>query len=804
VGTITVSSGGPHSGVQVSLAFPQFSGSYPGGIHQFTFHFTDPLGPSDVSGGQIAFNMDTVGPDSPVCQLDWYVNGNIDITNAAYGNFGNSTPLSSMYCNVYTGDSSLTQTAQGYDVSIVITFPEPLPNPLLPGWTRGITKAGAVGAWVPVGARALSPRVTLDQVSGAPLYCGGVIELDGYLSRAANGTIAGAIGARTPNIGNAAGWENSVGYGEIYSRNDVNNALATNPAWAGPTIDGDLALLTVPAGAPYPADPCNPMCGGRFYTQGNYQFTNPNCTIILPYGAPAESNGNTAFFFSFAIDFDFGGAVADPTPEIDNITPSVISVGPTQITISGSGFGTVAGNLSVCPAGTNCTSSDVAWSVSSWSPSLILATLNAPASENGNAFDIQVISNGSLPTGFQSTGSTQPRSNKATVSVQASYLVSGRITTPAGNGVAGIKVDSFTNTRTKSDGSYSLRIPAGGFWLVQPTDPAYTGSPTYWFDPQDVSGQNVSGPVTANFTANTVTYVYLLHGIFQTAANLQNFYQNLTNPLTGIDTRKYYVDPVGTDPGTGANRGFTFGCASTCNGGCYTVNGTMINFGAASLASYIAVQPPPGNIILIGYSMGGLVARDLVSNKGYGLLNGHPVTAIITLGTPNLGYPYSGIDQAKPGICSQILLDMAGSSQETSSSWYELSSPYLDNLRQQWKSTAYSGYWMAAAGEQCSNPTRNLPPGSTVGCPPSGFRSDGVVCRDSALYGVAGSFPPYLTMDQSHTLRGLTPTLSMFTQIRFSGGEAGRCFAQTAVIQHRIRNFSILLQPTLYFLKYGL
>jgi hypothetical protein len=66
--------------------------------------------------------------------------------------------LSSAYCNVYTAESTLVQTAQGYDVSIVVSFPEPLPNPLLPAWTRGITKAGAVGAWTPVGAHSLSPK----------------------------------------------------------------------------------------------------------------------------------------------------------------------------------------------------------------------------------------------------------------------------------------------------------------------------------------------------------------------------------------------------------------------------------------------------------------------------------------------------------------------------------------------------------------------------------------------------------------------------------------------------------------------
>jgi hypothetical protein len=106
---LTVSSGGSQSGVQVSLAFPQVSGGYPGNIHQFTFHFTDPLGPSDISGGQIAFNMDTRGPNAPVCQLDWCTNGNIDITGLAYGSFGSGS-LSSTYCNVYTAESGLVQT----------------------------------------------------------------------------------------------------------------------------------------------------------------------------------------------------------------------------------------------------------------------------------------------------------------------------------------------------------------------------------------------------------------------------------------------------------------------------------------------------------------------------------------------------------------------------------------------------------------------------------------------------------------------------------------------------------------------
>jgi len=65
-------------------------------------------------------------------------------------------------------------------------------------------------------------------------------------------------------------------------------------------------------------------------------------------------------------------------------------------------------------------------------------------------------------------------------------------------------------------------------------------------------------------------------------------------------------------------------------------------------------------------------------------------------------------------------------------------SPFLSYLATAWNwgGGAGNGYWMAAAGENCSNPFRNVPPINS-GCPnyaPSDPTSDCVVCRDSALY----------------------------------------------------------------------
>jgi hypothetical protein len=65
----------------------------------------------------------------------------------------------------------------------------------------------------------------------------------------------------------------------------------------------------------------------------------------------------------------------------------------------------------------------------------------------------------------------------------------------------------------------------------------------------------------------------------------------------------------------------------------------------------------------------------------------------------------------------------------------QLPSMFSQTLTRQWQATAFSGYWLAAAGTSCStNSVRNTPTHSalTGGCVSP--YSDGVVCRDSAVY----------------------------------------------------------------------
>src|SRR5437588_221209 len=66
---------------------------------------------------------------------------------------------------------------------------------------------------------------------------------------------------------------------------------------------------------------------------------------------------------------------------------------------------------------------------------------------------------------------------------------------------------------------------------------------------------------------------------------------------------------------------------------------------------------PAGHILLVGYSMGGLLARDLILNNRNQVLNTHPVDALVTLGTPNVGYPYEAIDDLP--MCKTLAREMA-------------------------------------------------------------------------------------------------------------------------------------------------
>ncbi len=167
-----------------------------------------------------------------------------------------------------------------------------------------------------------------------------------------------------------------------------------------------------------------------------------------------------------------------------------------------------------------------------------------------------------------------------------------------------------------------------------------------------------------------------------------------------------------------------------CTSACSIPNGAQI------LATYIANTAPIGDVILVGFSMGGLIARDLILSNYIGALTGRKVT-LITLGTPSLGYPYTAADTGV--FCPYLVQSMAGNwrALQPSNNWPALSS-YLYPTTNTWQSGSFpgaSGYWLAAYGQSCSVAQRNGD--ASTGCQDNSPTSDGVVCADSASYNIS-------------------------------------------------------------------
>ena len=211
--------------------------------------------------------------------------------------------------------------------------------------------------------------------------------------------------------------------------------------------------------------------------------------------------------------------------------------------------------------------------------------------------------------------------------------------------------------------------------------------------------------------------VFLIHGIWQSSADMQPLYVSLTG-ASGIDLTRFRVD-AGFDFSDCADKDF---CSSSCS----------ISSGAQRLAQHIENANPPGDIILIGFSMGGLLARDMMAS-GRLSLNGRKISALITLGTPSLGYPYTYADTSL--MCTALVQEMDGNWRSQQASNTVVLSPYLYTLTTLWPAASYpgsGGSWLAASGRSCSNPVRTID--TTTGCRDKNPYSDGVVCDDSATY----------------------------------------------------------------------
>lgn len=230
-------------------------------------------------------------------------------------------------------------------------------------------------------------------------------------------------------------------------------------------------------------------------------------------------------------------------------------------------------------------------------------------------------------------------------------------------------------------------------------------------------------------TATAPTTVFLIHGIGQGAQNMLSLKGTLLSP-GGIDKSRFVVNATYDYSSCAAN---TF-CSSSC---------TISNGGNLLATTILANTVPGSNIIIVGYSLGGLIARDMLVNNYQGVTTSRHVKALLTLGTPNLGYPYGSLDSlgllgaAALGfeICPALMQQMASDFRAQQSTRTVLLSPYLSTLVNQWGNINFNssvGNWLAISGGYCKSPIRTGDLTNSVGCPDYNPVSDGVVCDQSA------------------------------------------------------------------------
>jgi len=259
---------------------------------------------------------------------------------------------------------------------------------------------------------------------------------------------------------------------------------------------------------------------------------------------------------------------------------------------------------------------------------------------------------------------------------------------------------------------------------------------------QNAAGYSAYSNVAAATTLPIPKTVFLIHGLNQGPSDMENLATNLAASY-GLTAGRFKID-YGFDFSDCADATPAF-CSSNC-----TISG-----GAQRLAQYIANANPPGDIVLIGFSMGGLIARDLIVNNRI-ILNGRKIH-LVTIGAPNLGYPYLVTDSLV--FCSALVSAMYGDWRLQPGS--VVLSSYLLSLTNQWSAYGFPGSgrtWLAASGRACSIPAR-----LGEGCRDQNPYSDGVVCQDSAAYSVStasGTLPNYFWSDPSgvyvHSYSGFT------------------------------------------------
>ncbi len=280
-------------------------------------------------------------------------------------------------------------------------------------------------------------------------------------------------------------------------------------------------------------------------------------------------------------------------------------------------------------------------------------------------------------------------------------------------------------------------LPFGTYvgWIDIASTQASIGPPRVKINYEVKEGESPSVPAT----------VFLVHGISQNGGEGGDLSKLAASLRSVLDPKQFTIDG-----------GFDFSyCAnnSNCDPSC-TIGGT-VNQGATNasrvLGAYVNNHSAPNSrIVIAGFSMGGLVARDMIVNG----FSDNAIAGLITIGTPHLGYPYNwfddhslDLDLLNWGRCSPLVQQMFGDfrNKPTSDDQVELNdadghpfvtlSAFLQKLNSDWAVAVKERLplkWYTAAGTSCADYVRDL---SNRGCRDD-TRNDGVVCQQSASFDI--------------------------------------------------------------------
>ena len=249
---------------------------------------------------------------------------------------------------------------------------------------------------------------------------------------------------------------------------------------------------------------------------------------------------------------------------------------------------------------------------------IIQVTTFTVAQSAGGYYDVMVgpdPTTGGVVSGFLGGDQQTLGGNRKPVQVSSTKITISGVALANGKPLQNIQVVatvSSSNSRattTSPTGTYSLQVPQGSSPKMSATFLGPYTIPITADGPANGSFPNVQTNQVQNFSAAKFTTVYLLHGIGQGHAAMFGLWQNLAGvraAFSALDTSKFLVDSS-----------FDYSECTTAPSNCGS--SCTISAGAQKLAKMLAASPfngtsPGWDVVLVGYSIGGLIARDLLVN----------------------------------------------------------------------------------------------------------------------------------------------------------------------------------------------